>query len=88
PMDALPPRLPNGLPSDLPHGPIPDREAAYQLLEEVAAYLERIEPHSPVPPLLRRAIGWGRMALPELLAELMQEEGGPFRLLRIARQAD
>ncbi|MFC7538661.1 hypothetical protein ACFQU2_03305 [Siccirubricoccus deserti] len=63
---------------------IASRDAAYQRLEEVAQYLEALEPHSPVPALLRRAIGWGRMQLPELLAELMKEEGGPFRLLRIA----
>jgi type VI secretion system protein ImpA len=69
-------------------GAIASRDAAYQRLEEVAQYLEALEPHSPVPALLRRAIGWGRMQLPELLAELMKEEGGPFRLLRIAPARD
>jgi len=62
---------------------ITSREAAYRRLEEVAAYLEAAEPHSPVPALLRRAIGWGQMRLPDLLAELMREEGGPLRLLRL-----
>jgi type VI secretion system ImpA family protein len=71
-----------------PGGAIASRDAAYQRLEEVAQYLEALEPHSPVPALLRRAIGWGRMQLPELLAELMKEEGGPFRLLRIAPARD
>jgi type VI secretion system protein ImpA len=83
PPEAAPPApaLPAG-------GAIASRDAAYQRLEEVAQYLEALEPHSPVPALLRRAIGWGRMQLPELLAELMKEEGGPFRLLRIAPARD
>lgn len=70
-----------------PGGPIGSRDAAYRQLEEIALYLETLEPHSPVPALLRRAIGWGQMRLPELLAELMREEGGPLRLLRISPAA-
>lgn len=68
-------------------GGIGSREAAYRQLEEIARYLETLEPHSPVPALLRRAVGWGQMRLPELLTELMREEGGPLRLLRIAPAA-
>jgi len=68
-------------------GPIGSRDAAYRQLEDIAFYLETLEPHSPVPALLRRAVGWGQMRLPELLTELMREEGGPLRLLRISPSA-
>ncbi len=49
------------------------RSRAYGLLGEIADYLAELEPHSPVPYLLRRAIAWGGMSLPELLPELLQE---------------
>ncbi|MGI4721119.1 MAG: type VI secretion system protein TssA [Janthinobacterium lividum] len=51
------------------------REEAYATLEAIADYLGRIEPHSPTPYLLRRAVNWGRMPLPELIAEIIREEG-------------
>jgi type VI secretion system ImpA family protein len=47
------------------------REQAYRTLEEVATYLERIEPHSPTPYLIRRAISWGSMSLPQVLADAL-----------------
>ncbi|MFZ4408574.1 MAG: type VI secretion system protein TssA [Paracraurococcus sp.] len=56
-----------------PAGPAPppaSREEAYRRLAEVAALLHRIEPHSPVPYLLDRAIAWGDLSLPELLAQI------------------
>jgi predicted component of type VI protein secretion system len=87
PPPETPEAMPEALPSPAARGPIPSRDAAYRQLEEVARYLEAVEPHSPVPALLRRAIRWGEMRLPDLLAELMQEEGGPFRLLRITPDA-
>ncbi|MCA3364253.1 MAG: type VI secretion system protein TssA [Roseomonas sp.] len=62
-------------------GPISSREEAYRVLESVAGFLERSEPHSPVPLLVRRAISWGRMPLPQLLAELMQDPAFTARLL-------
>lgn len=36
-----------------------NREDAYRALERIADFLGKIEPHSPVPYLLRRAIKWG-----------------------------
>ncbi|WP_296948017.1 type VI secretion system protein TssA [uncultured Massilia sp.] len=56
------------------------REEAYATLEAIADYLSRIEPHSPTPYLLRRAVNWGRMPLPELMAEIVREEGDLNRL--------
>jgi type VI secretion system ImpA family protein len=60
---------------------IASREDAYRALEAVAMFLERSEPHSPVPLLIRRAIVWGRMPLPLLLAEMMQDQPLTYRLL-------
>jgi type VI secretion system protein ImpA len=49
------------------------REEAYQLLAEIAEYLLRVEPHSPTPYLIKRAVGWGRMPLAEVLQELVRD---------------
>ncbi len=57
-----------------------NRDEAYATLEAIADYLSRVEPHSPTPYLLRRAVNWGRMPLPELMAEIVREEGDLNRL--------
>jgi type VI secretion system protein ImpA len=49
------------------------RSDAYAMLSSIADYLARIEPHSPTPYLLKRAVTWGSMPLPALLAELMEQ---------------
>jgi predicted component of type VI protein secretion system len=43
------------------------RTEAYRKLAEAADTLMRIEPHSPTPYLVRRAIAWGGMSLAELM---------------------
>jgi type VI secretion system protein ImpA len=50
------------------------REQAYEALVEIANFLARLEPHSPVPYLLHRAIAWGGMSLKELLPELLHDQ--------------
>jgi len=57
------------------------REQAYRSLEAIADYLSRTEPHSPTPYLIRRAVNWGRMPLPELMAEIIREEGDLNKLV-------
>ena len=57
------------------------RAEAYAMLDAAAAYLERAEPHSPTPWLVRRAVAWGGMELGELLATLI-DEGYDLRSLR------
>lgn len=52
-------------------GSIQSREQAYSILAEVATYLERIEPHSPTPYLIHRAIIWGGMSLSEVVADTL-----------------
>jgi type VI secretion system protein ImpA len=49
------------------------REEAYQVLAEIADYLLRVEPHSPTPYLIKRAVAWGRMPLAEVLQELVRD---------------
>src|SRR5690606_38548275 len=51
-------------------------------LSEAADYLLRTEPHSPVPYLVKRAVGWGNLSLAELLMELV---GAPDDLVTIQR---
>lgn len=50
------------------------REQAYETLARIANFLARLEPHSPVPYLLHRAIAWGGMSLKELLPELLHDQ--------------
>lgn len=59
----------------LPSGPITSREDAYRLLEAAAEYLQRTEPHSPTPYLVKRAVSWGQMSLADLMQEIVREEG-------------
>ncbi|HEX8406734.1 MAG TPA: type VI secretion system protein TssA [Duganella sp.] len=60
-----------------------DRNEAYATLEALADYLVGLEPHSPTPFLLRRAVRWGNMPLPEVLAEILREEGDLNRLVNV-----
>jgi len=53
---------------------IQSREAAYDQIRKATGYLKQIEPHSPVPYLIERALKWGRMSLPELLGELIADD--------------
>ena len=59
------------------------RNEAYATLNALADYLSAVEPHSPTPYLLRRAVSWGRMPLPELMAEIIREEGDLNRLANL-----
>ena len=60
-----------------------NRHEAYATLSALADYLSHVEPHSPTPYLLRRAVNWGRMPLPELMAEIIREEGDLNRLMNV-----
>jgi type VI secretion system protein ImpA len=52
---------------------IKSREDAYQTIQQAADYLERLDPHSPVPPMIKRAIRWGKMPLKDVLQEVIKE---------------
>ena len=53
---------------------ISSKQHACDLLDAIALYFENNEPHSPVPYLLRRAVRWSNLSLPELLGEIMPNE--------------
>jgi type VI secretion system protein ImpA len=54
--------------------PIQSRADAYNRLAEISEFLRKLEPHSPVPYLLQRAIAWGGLNFSELLPELLRNQ--------------
>jgi type VI secretion system protein ImpA len=67
------------------NGPIRNRAEAYRRLSEAADYLLRTEPHSPTPYLVKRAVEWGSMSLPELLQQIVRNEGEMNEIDRLLR---
>jgi len=55
-------------------GEIYHRDQAFRELRRIADFFARTEPHSPVYMLLERAIRWGYLSLPELLAEMVGDD--------------
>jgi type VI secretion system protein ImpA len=54
---------------------IKDRADAMDRLLKVATYFRTHEPQSIIPYALEQIVNWGKMSLPELLSELIPEEG-------------
>ncbi|OLE51435.1 MAG: hypothetical protein AUG51_23360 [Acidobacteria bacterium 13_1_20CM_3_53_8] len=54
-------------------GPVRSRADALRRLEEVAAYFQQTEPHSPVAYLVQRAIKWGQMPLELWLQDVIKD---------------
>lgn len=54
-------------------GSLESREDAYRMLHEAAAYLKQIEPHSPTPYLVLKAVAWGDKTLDDLLREFVRD---------------
>lgn len=50
-----------------------NRESAYDQLKHLAETLERMEPHSPVPYLIRRAVELRAIRFPQLVEELTKD---------------
>lgn len=69
---------------------ITTRAEAYRALDQAAELLLRIEPHSPVPYLVKRSVRWGSLSLSELYAELFQiaDPAVVFRLLGIQKETE
>lgn len=64
-------------------GAIRDRADAYARLAETADFLMRLEPHSPVPYLVKRATEWGRLNTGELYQELFLRLGGQLNIFEM-----
>lgn len=60
-----------------------ERADAYAKLAETAEILMRLEPHSPVPYLVRRATEWGRLNTAELYQELFLRLGGQINIFEV-----
>jgi len=64
-------------------GPLNSREDALRMLDSIAAFLRRLEPHSPVSYLIERAVRLGRMPLPALLEEMIEDSGSRTTLCKL-----
>jgi len=53
-------------------GPITSRDQAYRTLQEVADFLRRSEPHSPVAMLVERAVKWGHKDFEGIVQEMIK----------------
>ncbi|MCI0377126.1 MAG: type VI secretion system protein TssA [Gemmataceae bacterium] len=62
---------------------VSSREECYRQISYVANVLEQLEPHSPIPDLLRRAVQLGRMPFRQLIHELVRE---PVLLAEVRRE--
>jgi type VI secretion system protein ImpA len=51
------------------------RQAAYQQLAAAADLLKHIEPHSPIPYLVYRAVELGQLPFPELVTHIVRDDG-------------
>ncbi|HYD80197.1 MAG TPA: type VI secretion system protein TssA [Paucimonas sp.] len=63
--------------------PIRDRAHAYAQLAQIGDFLMRLEPHSPVPYLVRRATEWGGMNTAQLYQELFLKLGGQLNIFEM-----
>lgn len=71
--------------------PIRDRASAYAALAQASDFLMHVEPHSPAPYLVKRAIAWGQLNTAELYHELFVKFGGQlniFEMLGLRTESD
>jgi len=54
-------------------GPLQTRDDAFRALDQVAQFFRRTEPHSPISYNLEQIVRWGRLPLPDLIQELIQD---------------
>ena len=58
------------------------RDDALNAILQLSDYFRRTEPHSMVPYALEQAVRWARMALPELMSELIDDESARNALFK------
>lgn len=68
--------------STMASGPVASRDDAFNAILNVADFFQKTEPHSPVSYGLRQVVRWGRLSLPELLIELIDNEETRDQLFR------
>lgn len=57
-----------------PAGIADTREGLYRQIEQIAAALQRMEPHSPIPFLLERCVKLGKLPFPQLMRAMVREK--------------
>jgi type VI secretion system protein ImpA len=65
-----------------------DRREVYVALANIARALESIEPHSPVPYLIRRAVAWGGLNTAQLYSEVFVRCGGQINIFELLGLGD
>jgi type VI secretion system protein ImpA len=60
-----------------------DRATTYATISAIADHLQRLEPHSPTPYLLKRAVRWGNMSLTDVLEEIRGDGSDIERVLNL-----
>jgi len=60
--------------SGSPSRAITSRVEAYRRLAEAADLLAQLEPHSPIPYLVRRAVELGNLPFPQLMKALIRDD--------------
>jgi type VI secretion system protein ImpA len=66
--------LPTGDTADVVRMSIRMRNDAYKNITEAANVLQQIEPHSPIPYMIHRAVRLGQMSFPDLVGKIVREE--------------
>ncbi|WP_338847054.1 type VI secretion system protein TssA [Massilia sp. W12] len=80
---SVPSAAPQFTAAPAPAAEIKSRADAYARLAETAEFLMRLEPHSPVPYLVRRATEWGSLNTVELYQELFLRLGGQLNIFEM-----
>lgn len=66
-----------------------NRDTAYDQLREIANFLDHIEPHSPVPTVLKALVGWRDTRFEDLLVRLPQQGGlSIYELLKLFKPGE
>jgi type VI secretion system protein ImpA len=65
-----------------PFDPVALREQLYRQVEQIAQTLQQLEPHSPIPYLLYRAVRLGNLPFPQLMKELLRDSNAMKELNR------
>ena len=60
-----------------------NREDAFKVILRVSAYFRKTEPHSPISYALEQIVRWGRLPLPDLLKELINDESAVTQMFRL-----
>ena len=58
-----------------------NREQAMRVLQDIATYFQKNEPHSPVSYMLQKTIKWSQMPLHEWLTQVIKDEH-PLQMLQ------